>query len=228
MRQLTFLTPHSASPIAHFPFDVQPVVTLPSLTRLDILAHADDCTLALAHLYLPALTSLCITAISFHTLNKGDAQRLLPYVARHAHGHQDTQPLQSVLINSGRTRADLLAWSVPDIDVQMHDLPVLLASTHSLRVALSFRRNDYLNNNARIDILDTMMMGLPLDGLVMLAAHDLLSIYFERDHRVERFWLHLSPKWPLSCATVASCGYWVCSDATSREWGMREAVASFT
>jgi hypothetical protein len=197
MQQLTSLTLHSASPIAHFPFDVQRIVTLPSLTRLDILAYADDCALALAHLDLPAITSLCLTVISFHSLNKGDARRILPYVVRHAHGHQDTQPLQSVLIKSGRHHADLLAWPVPDIDVQVHDLPTLLPSTLPPRVALSFRRNGYLDTDARLDILDIMMTGLPLDGLVTLAAHNLRSMYFERYRRVEHFWLHLSPKWPL-------------------------------
>jgi hypothetical protein len=64
MPQLKTLTLHSASPIAPpFPFDVERTVTLPSLTRLDILASPGDCALALAHLDLPALTWLCLTAL---------------------------------------------------------------------------------------------------------------------------------------------------------------------
>ena len=103
MSQLTSLTLHSASPIAHsFLFDVKRTVALLSLTRLDILAYSlEDCALALAHLDLPALTSLCLTATScHHVLNKDDVQQLLPYVARHAYGPQDTQPLRSALISS--------------------------------------------------------------------------------------------------------------------------------
>jgi hypothetical protein len=199
MRQLTSLTLHFASPAIapHFPFVIQRIVTIHSLARLDILAFPEDCALALAHLDLPALTSLCLTAIYSHRLYNGDTQRLLPYVVRHAHGPQDTQPLQSVLISSGRHHADLLAWPVPDIDVQVHDLPTSLAATLPTRVALSFRCNDYVESDTFLDILDTMMTGLPLDGLVMVAAHDLCSNHFSLDLGIEHFWLHLSPKWPL-------------------------------
>jgi hypothetical protein len=57
MPQLKTLTLHSASPIApSFPFDVERIVTLPSLTHLDMSASMGDCALALAHLELPALT----------------------------------------------------------------------------------------------------------------------------------------------------------------------------
>jgi hypothetical protein len=66
MPQLKTLTLHSASPIAPpFPSDVERTVLLPSLTHLDILASPEDCTLALAHLDLPALTCLCLAATSF-------------------------------------------------------------------------------------------------------------------------------------------------------------------
>ncbi|KAF8258840.1 hypothetical protein EI94DRAFT_1814513 [Lactarius quietus] len=69
MPQLKTLTLHSASPHAPIPLVplvVERTITLPSLTRLDILASSLDCSLALAHLDLPALTWLCLTATSFH------------------------------------------------------------------------------------------------------------------------------------------------------------------
>ncbi|KAF8264482.1 hypothetical protein EI94DRAFT_466818 [Lactarius quietus] len=99
MPQLKTLALHMASPVAPpFPFDVERTITLPSLTRLDILGPPEDVSLVLAHLDLPALTRLSVTAIcSYHQLSTL-AQTLLPYVVRHAHGPQDTQPLQSVLI----------------------------------------------------------------------------------------------------------------------------------
>jgi hypothetical protein len=80
----------------------------------------------------------------------------------------------------------------------VHDPPTLLAETLPARVALSFRSNDWLSSDTRLEILNTVMAGLPLDGLVMLAAHDLGSqSRHERDLPTRQFWLHLSPKWPL-------------------------------
>jgi hypothetical protein len=197
MTQANVTVLHSASPIApHFPFDVERTTTLPSLTRLDISGSSGDCALALAHLDVPAVTSVCLTAI-YDLPSCEDIQRLLPYVVQHINGPQDTRPLQSVLIRSDLNHLDIQAWPVPDIDVEVHDTPALLGVTLPPRVALAFRRNGYLDTDARLDILDIMMTGLPLDGLVTLAAHNLRSMYFERYRRVEHFWLHLSPKWPL-------------------------------
>ena len=94
MPQLATLTLHAASPSApSFPIDVERTVTLLSLTRLDILASPVDCALALAHLDLPALTSLCLTAFSLHLATSGDdVEKLLPYIVRHVHGPQDRIP----------------------------------------------------------------------------------------------------------------------------------------
>ena len=198
MPQLMTLTLHSASPIAPpFPFDVERTVTLPSLTRLDILASPGDCALALAHLDLPALTWLCITAISPRLPNSGYVQELLPYVARHAHGPQDTQPLQSVLICSEHSHAGILAWTVPDIHVEVHNPPTLLAAMLPTRMALSFMSGDWHSFEERLEVLDTALAGLPLDGLVTLVAHNLSEDRSEDDLPTQHFWLHLSPKWPL-------------------------------
>ena len=180
---------HSASPIAlSVPFDVERTVTLPSLTRLDISADPGDCALALAHLDLPALTWLCLTAISLPS--NIDFQQLLPHVARHAHGPHDTQPLQSMLICSKHDHVNILAWSLPDIDVEVHDPPTLLNMT---RVALSFRsgNGDWID---RIQIIETVMAGLPLDDLVTLATHDENT---SDDFPTQSFWLRFSQKWPL-------------------------------
>ncbi|KAH9023090.1 hypothetical protein EDB85DRAFT_2293007 [Lactarius pseudohatsudake] len=96
MLQLKTLALHWASPAAppgaSLP-DVDRTVTLPSLTLFEIFSPARDCGLALAHLILPALTSLSLDAKSYRQ-DGSDVQEILPYVARHAHGPQDTQPLQ--------------------------------------------------------------------------------------------------------------------------------------
>ncbi|KAN0134341.1 hypothetical protein V8E53_007839 [Lactarius tabidus] len=196
MPQLKQLTLHSASPIARsFPFDVERTVTLPSLTHLDVSASVADCALALAHLDLPALTWLCLKLLIFQ--RDSNVQGVLPYVARHAHGPQDVQPLQSILIRRYESRIDVLAWPVPDIDVevQVHDPPALLGATVTTRVAISLKREGW-TGNAELEMLDAAMTALPLDSLVMLAAQDLGGLC-SLDLSMQQFWRHHLPKWPL-------------------------------
>ncbi|KAF8481677.1 hypothetical protein DFH94DRAFT_825602, partial [Russula ochroleuca] len=76
-------------------------VVLSSLTELDISASARDCVAVLAHLVLPALTRLCVNARSHHPRGR-DVQNLVPYVAHHGHGPQDTEALQSLFVG-GKT-----------------------------------------------------------------------------------------------------------------------------
>jgi hypothetical protein len=97
MPQLKTLALHRASPITppgvSLTSDVERTVTLPSLTLFEISSSARDCGFALAHLILPALTSLCLIP-KLRRQDGRDVLEILPYVARHAHGPQDTQPLQ--------------------------------------------------------------------------------------------------------------------------------------
>ena len=135
---------------------------------------------------------------------ESDVQRLLLFIVRHVHGPQDTQPLQSVLVRSREHHADILAWPVPNIDADRHGLPTLLTEMPPARVALSFRSDDCLNPDNRLEILDMVMARLPLDGLVMLAAHDLSGSRYEHNLNTHDFWHHLSPMWPLlQCVRLA-------------------------
>jgi hypothetical protein len=180
----------SASPVApRFPFDVMRTTTLPSLTHLEIYASPGDCALALAHLDLPAITELhiIVTFPNSHP-NTDDVQGLLPYVVRHAHGPQDAQPLQSLLIRTDNYRADILAWSAPNIDVEVQDPPAFLADMLPTRIALSFTSST--SPNTFIGILDAAMAALPLDGLVTLIAQD-----FKIPD--ELFWFRHAQRWPL-------------------------------
>ena len=196
MSQLKTLILHKAAPIPPLsPLDVERIVSLPSLTHLDILGPPGDCTHALAHLDLPVLTCLCLTVHSCY-LSGEDVQTLLPYLARHSHGPQDAQCMQSALIRTGEQHADILAWSVPDFDVEVHNPPTLLAAAVPTRVALSFRGDGWFFDE-RMQTLDAVMTGLPLDGLVTLAAHDMYPSYREGDIPTWHFWRHLSPKWAL-------------------------------
>ena len=191
MRQLKKLTLHSASPISPpLPFHIERAVTLPSLTHLDISTDMGDCALALAHLDLPVLTWLCVTVVL--QTDSSNIQGVLPYVVRHAHGPQDVQPLQSLLIRNRSSHIEILAWPVPNIDIEVHDSPALLGVALPTRVALSFKSTHGLGHDTELDILDTVITALPLDGLVMLTVP-----YRDVDLSMPEFWLRHSPKWPL-------------------------------
>ncbi|KAH9170599.1 hypothetical protein EDB89DRAFT_1275823 [Lactarius sanguifluus] len=198
--QLKTLVLHSASPITSaFPFDVERTITLPSLTYFDISASPEDCGLALAHLVLPALTSLCVTAFSVLE-DGGDVQRMLPYVVRHVHGPQDTRPLQRAFIQSGPSSegASILAWPVPDIDVEVQDLPTWSRTTPSPRMKLSIRSKEWSSSNIRIEVLHATMAALPLNSLVMIAQRICLryDYYAQTRHLPAQFWLPHILKWP--------------------------------
>ncbi|KAI9453528.1 hypothetical protein BJY52DRAFT_834031 [Lactarius psammicola] len=189
MPQLKRLVLRSATPVVLFPFniEVERTVTLPFLTHFDISGCVEDCALALAHLVLPALTRLCLTAKS-NLPNGGDVLKILPYVTRHAHGPQDTRPLRSMLIRAERTRADILAWPAPGVDIDVCDTSH--AATLSARVALSITSKDWFIPDAHIGVLNAAIAALPLDSLRTLTAH----------HRTllnEQFWLRHAPRWPL-------------------------------
>ena len=187
MSQLKTLVLHSATPIASQD-DVDHNVTLPSLTHLEISAFPAGCALTLSHLDLPALTTLSIT-VSDH-----DIQVLLPHLARHAYGPQDTGPLQSMLVRSEVDGAKILAWTLPDIDVEVQDLPISLATTmFPPRVALFFTNDSFLgvDVNIRREFLDAALPALPLSSLVTLLAQDFTA------PTEKRFWLLHAPKWPL-------------------------------
>ena len=185
--QLRSLLLYSASPSTPlFPFDIKRTVTLPSLARLNISDSELDCGLALAHLVLPSLTTLCVTVTS-DELPIDAVQKMLPYVVQHAHGPQDTQPLQSVIIRDEWGRLIIKAWSMPNIDDAEGD------ATLSERLALTITTHNIdVFNDDNVTILDMIIAALPLDSLVRLTAPCNIRFGFD-----EHFWrLHVS-RWPL-------------------------------
>jgi hypothetical protein len=72
--------------------------------------------LALAHLVLPALTSLNVDA-HFVGRQSNDIGLLMPHDARNVHGLQDIAPLQSILISGVEDYVKILAWTIPDADI---------------------------------------------------------------------------------------------------------------
>ncbi|KAH9021722.1 hypothetical protein EDB85DRAFT_2278349 [Lactarius pseudohatsudake] len=185
MSQLTTLGLHSASPIAPpgalLPSGVERTVTLASLARLNISASVRDCGLALAHLLLPALTQLC---------DGSDVQEILPYVARHAHGPQDTQPLQSVLVSNDKMYTSVRVWTKPNIDVISHspiDFPKVMPSA---RMTFSVANQDWFPGTPA-EIFEAAMTVLPVDSLVTFTSQVRSSPFNTQS------WLRQAPRWPL-------------------------------
>ena len=197
MPQLKMLTLEAACPKADdagpIPFDVKRTATIPSLTHFNISDSPRDCAFALAHLDLPALT--CLSAKTFSSLEDGnDVRDIFPYIGKHAHGSQDDQPLQSVLIRSEPTRIDVLAWPSPKIDDEVQE-STLLANIAPARIALSFWSENWNHFDVRNEIFGPMMTAVPLDDLVTLIVQDFLRPAFEPCFK--KPWLPNFPRFPL-------------------------------
>ena len=226
MLELKALILQWASPHAPpFPFDVERTVTLPSLEHFNIMGHLEDCVLALAHLDLPVLTQLSLKAICYLFPNSDDVRELLPYVARYIYGTQHTQPWQSMLIGNNDSYVDLHAWAVPDIGIEVHefDPPTLPDATLAPRLALSFTCDDKTDSHCcnHLALLRYSIPGLPLDGIVTLAAQDLCN-RSRLGHHVssKQFWLHIpyfAKVFPASaCEIVTFYSDWIYRDAARR------------
>ncbi|KAF8262410.1 hypothetical protein EI94DRAFT_1743691 [Lactarius quietus] len=191
--QLKTLTLGSASPVvphdASLPSNIDRIVTLPSLKHLELSASARDCGLALAHLSLPALSWLCVMAKS-RSWDGADMREILPYVSRHAHGSQDSQPLQSVFVSSETTRTHILAWTEPDIDVELRTPISLFVATRSARVTF-IAINEFWSPGVDVGVFDAAMAALPLDSVVTFTAQDRTKL-LEKE-----VWLRHAPRWPL-------------------------------
>ncbi|KAN0127940.1 hypothetical protein V8E53_014288 [Lactarius tabidus] len=211
MPQLKRLVLHSASPTGLF--KIGRTATLPSLTHFDISASADDCALALAHLVLPALTSLSLTAETHHPTG-GDIKNLLPYAVRHLNGTQDAQSLQSVVIRGGERRVDIFGWS--DIHVNLHDRLAWKVSLLSACVALSIKADGWACERLPHQILDATIVALPLDSLVTLTVQRHTGLD-------KQFWLRYAPRWPLlQCLRLASPAAYGLCEMLLGDWLERE------
>ena len=189
MPQLEKLVLHSASwrsnpPRSTITSDTQRSVSLPSLTHMDISGTAGNCAIALAYLSLPALTRLGVTLNSY--MSRGsEIPEVSPSLSRHVHG---LQPLQSVLICSETNRAIILAWSAPDITIDVHDPFSLLSVALSACIAFSITNSGYPWSVNFIQ--EEMIEALPLESVVTLTAQ-------HRSNLDKQFWLRHAPKWPL-------------------------------
>ena len=201
MAQLKTLILHWASPTlprhASLPSTVERIVTLPSIAHLEISASARDCGLALAHLILPALTRLSLTANSYD-LDGSDVQEILPYVSRHSHRLQYTQPLQSVFVRSNRFDTDIFVWTAPDIDGMLPDPITFLDAMRSAPLMFSFKNEEW-SPGSHTEVFDAVLAALPLDNLVTLISQNRICP-LKKD-----VWFHQAPRWPLlQCLCLSS------------------------
>jgi hypothetical protein len=172
MPQLEMLVLHGASPICSIGLAIvsEPhrTITLPSLTQFEITADVLDCVLALTRLVLPALTSLDVV-ITFEDQQGNDIGLLIPHVVRNAHGIQDMAPLQSIVIQGGECQAKIVAWTIPDADI---DDCIQITECHAPRI--HFRAHGYeWHYETHTAILDAFLTHLPTDAISALSIEEL-------------------------------------------------------
>ena len=165
-------------------------VALPSLTLFYITASAGDCALALAHLVLPALISLHVTSETKSWAwdsEYDDVRLLIPYVARNAHGPQDTVPLQTILFNAEDIRGEIVAWTAPDADVDVCNSATLIKAAVSARLVLSIRSDIGWRDEMETEMFDPMLFHLPLNAISALSAQNETQLSKE-------IWLRHAPR----------------------------------
>ena len=176
LSQLKILTLDYATPTGSFdnPHISEPqcTATLLSLTHFNISAPAKGCAFALAHLILPALISLHVIAKS-QSRNVDDVRLLIPYVAQHAHGPQDTVPPQTILLNGGDMCAEIVAWTIPDADLEVCGSATLKRAAVSARLNLSVTFSYHAwRDGMETVIFDAMLTHLPLNAISTLSAQN--------------------------------------------------------
>ena len=192
MFQLKSLILDNATPIISYDYphipDPQRTVTLPSLTHFDITASTWDCALALAHLVLPALISLHVTSESQSSGGDDDDIRILiPYVARNAHGPQDTAPLQSMLFNGEELHVEIVAWTAPDADVGVCNSVTLTKAAVSARLVWSITSDGWWGDGMETVVFDAMLSHLPLNAISTLSVQNKTRLSKE-------VWLNHAPR----------------------------------
>jgi len=180
-----FATP-MAPPVQTVILDPARVITHPSLTQLYLVASASDCTFALAHLVLPALTSVHVHAISEYS-EAHDVRTLIPYISRNAHGPQDVKPLQSMIISGRDHLTEIIAWAEPDADIEVQNALTLIKATLAAR-AIFIVSSHVWRPGTDLEILDMTLAVLLLSSLRSLTVQN--SSSFPEGH-----WLRHAPHW---------------------------------
>jgi hypothetical protein len=200
LSQLKSLDLHAATPVV--PQIITPIrepFTLPSLTRLHLSDSANCCALALSHLVLPSLAWLHIEVSSSHPRGE-DIQIVLPHFVQSAHGHQDTTPLQSMVVDVCSHRIDVLLWTIPDAGTDYHDYGSFAGASPSARAVFTVHSSSFWDAGASTGVCRAVLSALPVSSLVTLTVLDCRVV-------PEEIWLgntHTS-QWPsLKCLRLRS------------------------
>ena len=177
-------TPRSPTVSSPFPEPTR-VVTHPSLTQLNLAASASDCTFALAHLILPALIRIRVDVTS-ELASADDVRALIPYFSRNAHGPQDSEPLQSILISGEPSLTEIVLWTKAGADMEVQNPVSLISATLSARAI--FTASGHMWFETDVEILDATLTALPLGSLNTLTAQNSSRI-------PEWLWLAQTPRW---------------------------------
>ncbi|KAN0129624.1 hypothetical protein V8E53_012620 [Lactarius tabidus] len=165
MPQLITLTLHEATPVlphdASLSSDFERIVTLPSVAHNKLFFRRRCLRLA----------------------------KILPFVSRHAHTLQHTQPLQSMLVRSDDAGVDMFAWTAPDMVIESINLVSFPNTEVSAPLVFSFTGGYGIWTY--IDVFDAAMATLPLDSLVTLISQGPTSAL------QKEVWFHHAPRWPL-------------------------------
>ena len=172
-----YLKHATSSATAQLMLEPSRTVTFPFLTNSDIFASPKNCALALAHLMMPALTSLHVN-VGSKEMESEDIGRLIPYVARNVYGPQDTEPLRSILISDEGMHAKFFAWTKPDAH---------LYSSISPRFAFTVMAN--WNPGVHAEIFNALLMLLPVDSVSTITAANNTRLSKE-------LWLNHAPRLP--------------------------------
>jgi hypothetical protein len=163
------------------------VITHPSLTQLNLAASASDCAVALAHLILPALIRIRVDVTS-ELASADDVRALIPYFSRNAHGPQDAEPLQSILISGEPSLTEIVLWTAAGADMEVQNPLSLISATLSARAI--FTASGHMWFETDVEVLDATLAALPLGSLNTLTAQNSSRI-------PEWLWLAHTPRWSL-------------------------------
>ena len=184
---VNYATP-KAPPVGTPVSDPTRVITHPSLTKLILSASASDCTLALAHLVLPALTKVRVDVTS--DLPGGDDVRaLIPHFSRNAHGPRDGEPLRSILVSGEPSLTEVVMWTAGGADMEVQNPVSLIGATLTARAIFTASGHTW-RFGTDVEIFDATLAALPLGSLNTLTVQN--SSRF-----TERLWLAHAPRWPL-------------------------------
>ena len=171
MPQLEELSLQSATPLAPLtgPLIPEPSrsATLPSLTRFHISDSSKECALAITHLVLPAFTRLHVDVKS-KDWNGEDVRLVIPHVVRTVCGIHDVEPLRSILFSGKRNCAQVVAWTIPDVDVKVGHETTLKSESASARLMFTATGNWF--DDVETQIYDDLLTLLPVNSASTFSA----------------------------------------------------------